>query len=595
MLAVLALAAPGAATAQLAITQPTTRLLILPLSVSTAADSAMSVKVMDTVRVRLAVLAKYKVIVIPKAKLCEALQASGFPCDLLLPDAQARLLARLLNAHAYTGGTLEHAAQGGALVARVRVVDMGSSGLAFAFSSTSAPAGTPAALSEAIAQRLNTIVKAGEPARECNDKRSKAQFNAALDAARKAIAIEPDLPAAHLCMATVYEAQRMPSDSLIAEARRATRGDSMNPTAWETIARTYQVKGDTLNAVDAFEKELAGDPGNQRLRLAMADMLRQQKQYQRAVALLDAGLAVAPADEKLLDLRSRICIEGQLWQCTLQGFVAQAQADSTKLADTSFLKAALGAAQQVPDTQQLLFFGRAAVRRFPKSAAFWKALGQAYDLKGLPDSAVAAYRASLALDPNDINSSLLVAKTIVDRSMYDTVQANRLKKDSVALQTLRNAFADRLDTAKIYLARPVAAGDSAQKLSAAVIYLTGGSKIAQTGAYDRAYPWLEQSLKLVAPRTPGDTVGPRQQIRVQASFWYGVSSVQPLFREYGVMVKSKSCTQAKAVNDWLERAKQALTLGSRVHPPTANSMLQNLAKLEAIMPQVKKQFQCRNF
>jgi arsenate reductase-like glutaredoxin family protein len=61
------------------------------------------------------------------------------------------------------------------------------------------------------------------------------------------------------------------------------------------------------------------------------------------------------------------------------------------------------------------------------------------------------------------------------------------------------------------------------------------------------------------------------------------------------MVKSKSCGQAKAVNEWLDRAKQALVLGTRVHPPTANSMLQNLAKLEAIMPQVKKQFQCRNF
>jgi tetratricopeptide (TPR) repeat protein len=550
---------------------------------------------MDAVRERLAVLAKYKVIVIPKPKICEALQASGFGCDGLLPDQQARLLARLMSAHAYTTGTLEHAAQGGALVARVRVVDMGSSGFAYAFTSTSAPAGTPAALSEAIAQRLTTIVKAGENARECNDKRSKAQFSSALDAARKATTIEPDLPAAHLCMATVYEAQRMPSDSLITAARRAVRGDSINASAWETIARAYQVKGDTLNAVAAFEKELKGDPGNQRLRLAIADMLRQHKEYQHAVAVLDAGLAVAPADEKLLDLRSRICIEGQLWQCTLQGFVAQAQADSTKLADSSFLKAALGAAQQVPDTTQLLYFGRAAVRRFPKSAAFWKALGQAFDWKGVPDSAVAAYRASLALDPNDINGSLLVAKTIVDRSVYDTVQANRLKKDSVALQNLRTAFADRLDTAKTYLVRPVATGDSAQKITAAVIYLTGGSKLAQAGAYDRAYPWLEQSLKLVAPRTPGDTVGPRQQIRVQASFWYGVSSVQPLFREYGVMVKSKSCTQAKAVNDWMVRTKDALVLGGRVHPPTATSMLQNIAKLEGIMPQVKKQFQCKNF
>jgi tetratricopeptide (TPR) repeat protein len=592
VLGALLLTGGGMARAQLAITQPTTRLLVLPLTVGTA-DSATSIAVMDATRDRLAVLARYKVIVIPKAKLCEALQASGFPCDLLLPDAQARLLARLLSAHAYTTGTLAHS--GAALVARVRVVDMGSSGFQFAFSATSAPTNTPAALSEAIAQRLNTIVRAGENARDCTDKRSKGQFPQALDAARKALAVEPDLPAAHLCVATVYEAQRLPADSIIAAALRATKGDSLNPVAWETLARAYNVKGDSLKAVDAFEHELSADQTNTRLRLAVADRLRQMKQYQGAVIVLEAGLALAPTDEKLLDLRRQICIEGQLWQCTLMGFVEQAQGDTTKLADSTFLRAAIGAAQQVPDTARLLMFSRAAVRHFPKSAAFWKALGQAYDMRGMPDSALGAYRQSLAIDPSDVNGALLVAKTIVDNAVYDTVQANRLKKDTVALANFRNAFADRLDTAKTYLARPVSAGDSAQQLSAAVIYLTGGSKLAQAGAYDRAYPWLEQSLKLVAARTPGDTVGPRQQIRVQASFWYGVSSVQPLFRAYSVMVKSKSCTQAKAVDEWLDRAKQALVTGTRVYPPTANAMLQNLAKLEAIMPQVKKQFQCKNF
>ena len=54
--------------------------------------------------------------------------------------------------------------------------------------------------------------------------------------------------------------------------------------------------------------------------------------------------------------------------------------------------------------------------------------------------------------------------------------------------------------------------DSGQQLSAAVILLTGGSKLAQAGAYDRAYEWLDQSLQLVAPRAPADTTGPRQHI-----------------------------------------------------------------------------------
>src|SRR6185436_6879499 len=126
------------------------------------------------------------------------------------------------------------------------------------------------------------------------------------------LAVEPTLPAAHLCLATVYEAQRLPADSLIAAASRATRGDSLNPTAWEMIARAYQIKGDTVKAIDAFQHQLRGEPQNVQLRLGIAELLRQQRQYPLAVAVLDEGLARKAGDPKLLDLKGRICIEGQL-------------------------------------------------------------------------------------------------------------------------------------------------------------------------------------------------------------------------------------------------------------------------------------------
>jgi tetratricopeptide (TPR) repeat protein len=588
----LALGCWGAARGQLAITQPTTKLLILPLGVSSPADSATSIATMDVARDRLAILARYKVIVVPKTKLCEALKASGFSCDLVLDEAQARELARFLNVQAYTTGTLEHGAS--TLSARVRVVDIGSSGFPFLFAVDGGTPATPPALGEAIAQRLNKIVRAGEYARECTDKRTKGQFPAALDAARKALATEPTLPAAHLCVATVYEAQRLPPDSLIAAALRATQGDSVNPTAWETIARAYQVKGDTVKAIDAFQHELRGEPQNAQLRLGIAELLRQQRQYTFAITLLDEGLARKPGDAKLLDLKSRICIEGQLWRCTLEGFVQRAEADTAVLADSTFLKAALGAAQQVADTQQLLFFSRAAVRRFPKSAAFWKALGQAFELKGMPDSTKEAYCTSVALDPTDKKATLLCAKAMVDQAVYDTVTANRLKKDTVQLRAFRTVFADRLDSAHALLGPSLTSSDSSQQLTVAVILLTGGSKLAQAGAYDRAYTWLDESLRLVAPRSRADTTGPRQQVRVQASFWFGVASVASLQDPYKRMVASKSCADAKVVQSRLVRTHDALVVGGRVSPTFANTMLQNLGKFEAVMPQVKKQFKCGN-
>ena len=586
-------AAATAAPAQLAVQQPSEKLLLLPLAVGAPADSVTSIAVMDAAREKLGGLAKYRILVIPKPKLCEALKASDFSCDVLLDDASALQLARFLNVNAYTTGTLLHS--GSALSATVRVHDIGSSGLAAMVSVTSANPGTPVALGEQIAQRLNTLIRAGEQARECNDQRQKSQFSRALDAARKALAIEPNLAAAHLCVGTVYEATHLPIDSLIVAAQRATRGDSLNATAWETLARAYQQKGDTLKAIDAFAHELAGEPQNTALRLGVAELLHQQKQYQRAVTVLDEGLVRTPDDPKLVDLKARICIEGELYRCVLDGFVAQVKSDTAKLGDSSLIKAALGAAQQLSDTQQLLFFSRAAVKHFPKSAEFWKALGAAYELKGEKDSSLWADKQSLAVNPNDPQSALIVAKAIVDGTVFDTAQATKLKGDTAALRQLRTAFADRLDSARSYLEHAAAASDSGTRVNAAAIMRTAGEKLVRAGASERALPWLERTLAVVTPRTPADTVGVRQAIRANASFWYGLASMGPLPRDYQAMTKSKSCAEAKAFHDHLETVRAALLVGRSVHPPTVDNTLQTLGKFETAMQSVKKAFKCHNF
>jgi tetratricopeptide (TPR) repeat protein len=592
--------AAGTASAQLAVTQPTEKLLVLPLAAA-AADSATSIAVSDAVRERIAQLAKYKVMVVAKAKLCEALTASGFPCDGLLDEQQARQLARFLQVQAFVTGTLRR--RDATLAANVRVVDIGGSGMAASFTVTNGNPGTPAALAEAITQRLNTIIRASEQARECTLNRQRGQFQRALQAAQKALAVDPTSAGAHLCIATVYEAQRLPVDSIIAASERALKGDSLNSAALENIARGYQQKGDTLKATDAFIRQLDGEPRNTSRRLAIVQLLRQMKQYQRAVDLLDAGLAVSPADQQMLGLKTQICIEGELWRCALSGLLVQAEHDSSLLRDTTFLMTAIGAAQQAADTQALVALTRSAVKNYPSNQSFLKALGAAFEQAGIVDSALIVYKRALALQPGgDVNLSLLVAKTIVDHAVYDTARAGGCTraKDSLCLRSMQQAFAERVDSARPYLRPGLASSDSGQRLTAAVLTLTGGSKIAQAAAYDRAYVWLDTLLQVVAPRSPVDTVGPRFQVRVNASFWYGLSSVLSLNKPYQEMTKLKSsdpnrCDKAKAIFDRLDRTKGALTLGRRVHSPTADQMLGFVAQYEKARAQVRRAFKCRNF
>jgi tetratricopeptide (TPR) repeat protein len=590
----LASGAVGVAPAQLTVTQPTQKLLVLPLA-APPQDSALSVATMDFVRERIGSLDKYKVLTITKKQLCEVLAQSGFPCDGLLDDAQARQLARHLSVHAYVTGTLERS--GTAIVARVRVIDVGSSGMAAAFSVNAGNPGTPPVFGEAIAQRLHTVIRAGEHVRDCIDNRMKSQFQRALSSAQKALVVDPSSAGAHLCVGTIYEAQHIGGpDSTIATSQRALRGDSLNGTAWENIARAYQQKGDTLRAIQAFIEQLKGEPRNTQKRLAIAQLLRQMRQYQQAVNLLDAGLAVVTHDEQMTDLKKTICIEGELWRCALGGLVQEAEADSSKMRDSTFLKTIIGAAQQAADTQQLVKWSGVAVRSFPSNIPFLKVHGSALESAHHSDSAVKVYVKVAQLAPTDMGVALLVAKAMVDGAVWDTtaVRIARAAGDSAQIVARRAALAARLDSASVYLGRARTAPDSAIRLNAQVIHLTALAKLAGAGAPpDRVYAWADPLLTELAERSPADTVGPRMALRAQTAFYFVIPALQKVAADYRTMVPTKSCARARDVNDQVQRLKRAVQLGRRISNDFMNRIQPTVTQLDQAMPQVMQSFKCR--
>jgi Tfp pilus assembly protein PilF len=595
----LTIAAARVASAQLAAPQqPTERLLILPFQAAPA-DSAASIALADAVRDRVTALTKSKVMVVPKAKLCEALKASGFPCDGLLDDQQARQLARFLQVHAYATG--DYQKQGTTPVATVRMIDISSSGMAATFTASSGNPGTTTALAETIAQKLAGVVRASEPVRDCNDDRKKGQFARARSVSQKVLSVDPNSVGAHLCLATVWEAQRQP-DSVLVESQRALKGDSLNGTALENIARYYQQKNDTVNMINAFIQQLKGSPRDVQKRLGIAQLLRQMKRDSAAVRLLDEGLKVTPGESQLLDLKLTICNEAGMYRCSDAVFVEKAEHDTASLADSGFIKAAIGAAQAVtpPDTQALDKFTAAAVRHFPNNISFIKARAAALELKGQADSALVYYRKALAAEPNDLSTSLLIGKAIIDRATWDTTRAKELqaRKDTVALKQMQLQFAERLDSAWTYLNPALNSSDSMMKLNAAAIMRTAGEKLVRAGAGELALKWLDRTLQITGFGSSGsrDTTGIKAAIRSNASFWYGLASVPTLGRDFSVMAKSKNCEQAKLFNDKLERTRTALQTGRSVHPPTVDNLLTNvLPKFDEPMKSVRRAFKCKNF
>ena len=590
LVAALAAGTAASAAGQITPQQPTEKLLIVPLPVTGGADSLTSLRVMDLARERLDRMARYRVQVIPKTKICEAMSASGFPCDVLMDQQQARQLARFLDADAYITGVI--AKEGTSLVAHLRVVDVGGSGLSYSFAARNGNPGTAEELAEQIAQRMSALIRAAERSRDCEEQRRLGRFPRAIEAARKALELEPNLPSGHLCIATIHEAQRMPADSVIRASQRALAGDSLNTHALETIARQYQIKGDTATALQWFERLVRADPSNKGILLGLVTQLQLRKEYARAEQLLREGLHQFPGDQQLSDRRYQVCIEGGLWGCVLEGVNERVSRDSIQLADTALLKIAIGAAQQKPDTTALCRYTQAAVRHHPREISFLKTRGTCFEWLAQPDSAIARYIQAYQADTTDVATALLIAKTVIESATYDTTGGGR---DSTLLPPRRAALADRVEMARPFLNRGLASPDTAIRINATVMMLTAGSKLAQAAAYDRAYPWLEQLLLLVAPRGAADSIGPRHQIRMNASFWYAVASTITLRTVLQEVIDKKSCPLAAQVAERMRKTRDAAQLGRRVHEPTMRQMTGILDRYETPMRQVKEAYKCRNF
>jgi tetratricopeptide (TPR) repeat protein len=322
------------------------------------------------------------------------------------------------------------------------------------------------------------------------------------------------------------------------------------------------------------------------------------KKGDRAVQVVDEGLGYTPGDAQLLEMKLTICTETSDYHCSAEVWLTRLQRDSALQSDTNALKPAIGAAQQASDTQALDKITAMAARNYPNNVAFIRARAAALELAGRQDSAMVYYRKGLTLEPNDVGTSLQIAKAIIDAANWDTAAANRIPKgDTAAARRLHEPFVQKVDSAKPYLRPGLNSPDSTQKLAAAVIMLTGGSKLAQAGAYPAAYAWLDSLLSIIGyqPRTPADTLGPKQQVRINASFWYGLSSVLTLNGPYQAMTKAPKktrCVDARAVFERLARTKAALQLGRRVHPPTADQMLGFVTQYERAKPQVQAAFKC---
>ncbi|MEX0690469.1 MAG: hypothetical protein WD043_01360 [Gemmatimonadales bacterium] len=476
-------------------------------------DTAYALGVVAAMRARMDQRYRFKMRVIPTEVICEAKEASGFTCDHIFSAANAAPLARFLQAQGYIVSWLDRGSDSVRL--RARLVNNAGSGLSgFAFFAGAPNVGAEE-FGRAVADQFERHLDAAERARDCDQARSQSNFRRARERARDAFAIIPNHPAAAMCLALLFEVQGGSADSIIWALQMAVEGDSANGSAWEMLGRRLFERGDTIPAIHAFVMQLEAEPGNIRLRTAIAGQMLTMGAYESADSLITPAIEFNPTDLSLLAIKEQACYEGENWGCALPVIEQTYELDTLRQQNLEFKFRAFSAAQSweqtAPDSAlpYLLRWSERIVQHDSTNVNAWRARSQAMQSAGDEAGTISAYRRILQIDPTQVSAAYAAAAILWDstRLVIDTItpldtarlflgdslwtRVTQLSTDTatwtaVAVQYYRIGIKmvplnRRLDLAERYLLRALEL-DRAGVLTAPVNFYLGYSGFLQAGA-----------------------------------------------------------------------------------------------------------------
>ncbi len=573
-------AAPGGLQAQLSGGRRSNeRVLVLPPIPVGGSDSALAVTFASELRDRMESKYRFKLRIIPTETICEALEASGFNCNAILPPENGNALARFLQASGYIVGWFDAS---DSLRVTLRLVDNARSGLSGWIRFAAATDRGIERFARDVSDGLDDNVKAAEFARQCNERRERSDFRGARDRADKAFNLYRDHPSSAMCLALLFEVQQQPPDSMIGALQRAVEGDSLNDDAWEMLGRRLLDAGDTAGGVDAFEHQLRADPNNIQLRHGIAGAFIQAGRYQDAADLLEYALERNPLDLPTLQLKARACVEGAIWQCALDALSAEYPIDSSLAGDTVFFQRVIGAAQALENQEAMLQWSGEAVEKFPNVVSLWRA--RAASLKAVDDrdGALAAYDHILGIDSTQIASALAAAQLLLDSTLViDTI---------TPLDTARLLRADTL--LQLVSAR---SSDTATSMNVAALYYNPGSRIAQTRLMPHlllAAHLLEQAIAHDLLAQPDSAGVLRGNIATPANFFLGLAYFFNVTELDTQVRESESCELAEVEAERVAKARAAMEAGRSISEQTATQILEFIGRYEEAVKTYPPAWEC---
>jgi tetratricopeptide (TPR) repeat protein len=479
--------------------------------------------------------------IVPKSDIMTTLVNSGYSTTEALSSNDARALAQLLRAEEYVEGSVEKTASGYRVTANMMLIR--PDGMVQPLPPVDVAKIGDAA--KAISNAVEAARKQVDPTKKCIELSRAKNYAGALAEARKGIAAYPNAVMPRVCMAEIYNEQKLGADSMISVSESVLKIHKDNKRALAFAADAYAEKKMEDKQIEALTRLISLDPNNTRLQTQVVNVLAASGRASLALPIVDDAVKNNPGDASLVRLQWLVHFAAKDIKGALVIGEEMIKLD-TAAADSGFFirqSAAYAADSQFQKAAETLARGRA---KFPNNMTIATTHVQLLIQTGQTAQAIEEARKILAVNPKIQNIWLPIAKS----------QADAGADPDTVLASLRAAKA---------------AGDSTPMVAAYALSL--GNAEYKKGNASKAVADYQRALKYLYFSDSTAASG-------NSKFLIGVSNlqmVQPLLEEAST---KKSCDSAKLAQDALTQAQIYAPQGGREFPTQVTQVMQAVQQLQ---------------
>jgi tetratricopeptide (TPR) repeat protein len=258
-------------------------------------------------------------------------------------------------------------------------------------------------VAKAVAREFHDARRQIESVQKCNALARARNYAGALAEAKKAIDAYPRSVLGRVCIANVYEQQKLGPDSMIRISQEILAIYPTNRRALTASADAYEAKGAVDDLVRTLRLTVAADSMNRPARVRLARVLATAGRISEALPVIDSAVARDPGNVAAVDLQWRVLLAAKEHQRAVRAGGVLAALDSS-LATADFYKRMIGAAEAVPDVPAAAALAALGAQRFPADDELGMLNVQLLRRTGEPAKALAALDDILTRSPRTPNA-----------------------------------------------------------------------------------------------------------------------------------------------------------------------------------------------